>query len=63
MGHAIGMSHEQKRTDRDEWIRILPENIKPRYVGQFTKSTTLDNHPYDLQSVMHYSLWVSFVPE
>jgi hypothetical protein len=59
--HALGMKHEQSRTDRDENIKILTNNIKDGKVGNFNKGKTVDTRPYDAESVMQYNLYVSSV--
>ncbi|GMT31540.1 hypothetical protein PFISCL1PPCAC_22837 [Pristionchus fissidentatus] len=57
--HALGLWHEQSRTDRDNHIFITPSAIIRGTEGNFQKRTpqTSDNmgQPYDLGSVMHYS--------
>ncbi|XP_069034065.1 high choriolytic enzyme 2-like [Embiotoca jacksoni] len=53
--HALGFHHEQSRSDRDEHVRILWENIKRGKSSQFRKVDTRNlNTPYDYNSVMHY---------
>lgn len=58
LGHALGFWHEQSRYDRDNYIRILSENIQDGMEGQFSKESQRDfqtfGYPYDLGSVMHY---------
>uniref|UniRef100_A0A672YR09 Metalloendopeptidase n=1 Tax=Sphaeramia orbicularis TaxID=375764 RepID=A0A672YR09_9TELE len=56
--HALGFNHEQCRSDRDQHIRVLWQNIQR---GQhcweyaFDKINTLNqNTPYDYNSVMQY---------
>ena len=37
LGHAIGFFHEQSRPDRDDYITIKTENVKPLLVSNFNK--------------------------
>uniref|UniRef100_A0A0R3S6K4 Metalloendopeptidase n=1 Tax=Elaeophora elaphi TaxID=1147741 RepID=A0A0R3S6K4_9BILA len=57
--HVIGFFHEQNRADRDSYVDIVWENVKPSLVEQFDKysSTIIDDlgSPYDYDSVTHYS--------
>ena len=62
--HALGVHHEQNRPDRDQFVDILWDNIKPDslpedcYSCNFEKkgsSVVLGYGPYDFGSVMHYS--------
>ncbi|XP_029945346.1 high choriolytic enzyme 1-like [Salarias fasciatus] len=53
--HALGFHHEQVRSDRDEHVRILFENILQGREGNFKKVETNNlGTPYDLTSVMQY---------
>ncbi|XP_076018774.1 hatching enzyme 1.2-like [Genypterus blacodes] len=53
--HALGFKHEQCRSDRDQHIRILWENIQSGWEYAFDKISTLNqNTPYDYNSVMQY---------
>ncbi|CAJ1399196.1 unnamed protein product [Effrenium voratum] len=53
--HALGMAHEQSRPDRDTYISVLWNNIKPGMEDQFTKNSKADiSRPYDIMSIMHY---------
>ncbi|XP_018547826.1 high choriolytic enzyme 2 isoform X2 [Lates calcarifer] len=53
--HALGFNHEQCRSDRDQHIRILWQNIEPRYKFAFDRINTINlNTPYDYNSVMQY---------
>ncbi|XP_018547838.1 high choriolytic enzyme 2 isoform X3 [Lates calcarifer] len=53
--HALGFHHEQSRSDRDQHIRVLWQNIDPENVDQFEIENTLNlNTPYDYISVMQY---------
>ncbi|XP_061171636.1 zinc metalloproteinase nas-13-like [Saccostrea echinata] len=60
IGHAVGLIHEQNRPDRDEFIRIITQNIQPGLADQFQKyrSSFINTYsvPYDFPSVMHYGV-------
>ncbi|KAM7405716.1 hypothetical protein PAMP_000143 [Pampus punctatissimus] len=54
--HALGFHHEQVRSDRDTYVKILTENIWPGRERNFEKVGTNNlGTPYDFKSVMHYS--------
>ncbi|XP_072527074.1 high choriolytic enzyme 1-like isoform X1 [Salminus brasiliensis] len=53
--HALGFNHEQCRSDRDNHIRVVWENIIDSYKYAFDKINTLNQGtPYDYNSVMQY---------
>uniref|UniRef100_A0AAQ6IKM0 Metalloendopeptidase n=1 Tax=Anabas testudineus TaxID=64144 RepID=A0AAQ6IKM0_ANATE len=53
--HALGFNHEQCRSDRDQHIKILLQNVIPGEEYNFDKINTLNlGTPYDYNSVMHY---------
>jgi len=56
--HAFGFHHEQKRSDRDDWVTINWDNIEPGKENNFVKlavnQVNLLGTPYDYGSVMHY---------
>ncbi|XP_029313970.1 low choriolytic enzyme-like [Cottoperca gobio] len=55
MLHALGFDHEQTRSDRDQNVRIVMENIIPGRESNFRKINTRNlGTPYDYNSVMHY---------
>ncbi|MFN8530784.1 MAG: S8 family serine peptidase [Anaerolineae bacterium] len=57
-GHALGLWHEQSRSDRDTYIQVNYANIVSGFADQFdilpSYAATLLG-PYDLDSIMHYS--------
>ncbi|XP_041794672.1 high choriolytic enzyme 1-like isoform X2 [Chelmon rostratus] len=54
--HALGFHHEQVRSDRDSYVSILFQNIRPGLESNFMKVATNNlGTPYDFNSVMHYS--------
>lgn len=54
--HALGFDHEQTRSDRDQNVRILLQNVQPGTEGNFRRIQTRNlNTPYNYRSVMHYS--------
>lgn len=57
LGHAIGLWHEQSRSDRDQYVKILWENIQEGHQFNFEQHTVdgLDRGPYNYDSIMHYS--------
>lgn len=56
MAHALGMWHEQSRSDRDDYITIVEENIKDDRKSNFKKHIAdgIDIGSYDCGSLMHY---------
>lgn len=55
MLHALGFHHEQNRSDRDQNVRILLQNVIPGMEPQFRRVETRNlGTPYDYNSVMHY---------
>ncbi len=55
IGHAVGFYHEHQRPDRDQFVRIVEDNIVP---GRETAFTIIPGGillgPYDFESIMHY---------
>lgn len=56
LGHALGLWHEQSRSDRSAYIRIVWENIEEEQKHNFEQHLTdgKDFGSYDYQSIMHY---------
>ena len=58
MMHSLGFYNEQSRWDRDEFITVNWENIRPGYESQFRKLSRGTAKPsgleYDYCSIMHY---------
>ncbi len=56
IGHALGLWHEQSRSDRNSFIRIVWENISEEHKHNFEQHLTegKDLGDYDYQSIMHY---------
>ncbi|RXN06346.1 meprin A subunit alpha-like protein [Labeo rohita] len=56
--HALGFYHEQSRSDRDDYVQILWDQIIPGKEHNFKKYDddfiTDLNTPYDYESIMHY---------
>lgn len=56
IGHALGLWHEQSRSDRDNFVEIIIENVKPKARHNFDKHIQdgIDLGEYDFNSIMHY---------
>ncbi len=56
IGHVVGLYHEQSRSDRDYYLRILGNNVEKNSVFQFTQrlSNGEDVGPFDYNSIMMY---------
>ncbi|CAH3027830.1 unnamed protein product, partial [Porites evermanni] len=58
LAHAIGFFHEQSRSDRDSYVKILYENIEKGQENNFDKFAQGKilhlGEPYDYGSIMHY---------
>jgi hypothetical protein len=60
MGHAVGFKHEQSRKDRDNYINIAWDNIRPGKKSQFDKvGSDFDEWGvYDVTWLMHYESYI-----
>lgn len=56
IGHALGLWHEQSRADRNNYVRIVWDNIEEDHKYNFDQhlSDGQDFGDYDYQSIMHY---------
>ncbi|XP_056002874.1 uncharacterized protein LOC125661847 isoform X2 [Ostrea edulis] len=54
MLHRLGQRHEQSRSDRDRYIKILWNNINSNSRYNFYRSVTYNRNPYDISSVLQY---------
>lgn len=57
LGHTVGLKHEHQRLDRDQFVRIIDENIQtdPDRSGNFTVyGPGLPLGEYGYTSIMHY---------
>jgi len=64
LGHALGFFHEHQRWDRDQFITIHYENIKPGRAHDYDwiarTNWLVTSQPYDYRSIMHYRIcWAS----
>jgi hypothetical protein len=59
IGHAVGLWHEISRTDREDFITIVWDNIDRQYIHNFDQHVTDgdDIGEYDYCSIMHYGAW------
>jgi uncharacterized protein (TIGR03437 family) len=56
IGHALGLLHEQSRSDRNAWVTVLYPDIDKRYVGNFDQylDASRDYGYFDYDSIMIY---------
>lgn len=64
LGHVLGFHHEHQRWDRDQFVTIHYENIKPGRSGDYDwiakTNWIITSLPYDFRSIMHYRIcWAS----
>ena len=64
LGHVLGFFHEHQRWDRDQFITVHYENIKPGRAPDYDwiaqTNWLVNSLPYDYQSIMHYRIcWAS----
>uniref|UniRef100_A0A8C4WNJ9 Metalloendopeptidase n=1 Tax=Gopherus evgoodei TaxID=1825980 RepID=A0A8C4WNJ9_9SAUR len=55
MNHALGFLHEQARSDRDNYVKIMWQYITAGNFGKVNSNNL--GLPYDYSSVMHYGLY------
>ena len=55
IGHALGLSHEQSRSDRDTYVTIFLANVSSGAESNFDILVTTNYGAYDFDSAMHYS--------
>ncbi|MEP6700815.1 MAG: M12 family metallopeptidase [Bacteroidota bacterium] len=53
--HAAGFYHEQCRSDRDQFVRIVEANMEADKKNQFQIEPGITQSTYDYCSIMHYS--------
>jgi hypothetical protein len=60
IAHAVGIHHEQKRPDRNNFVKIVWDNIPNNVEHNFTRLDECDaviHGSYDFESIMHYNSW------
>ena len=55
-GHALGLHHEHQRADRDNYLTVDLTSMTPEIRQWYQKYNFQLVGPYDLLSIMHYSL-------
>lgn len=57
--HTLGFHHQQCSPDRDEYVKIVEENISEGHEKNFVKYDAFEvedfDQPYDYGSILHYS--------
>ena len=64
LGHVLGFFHEHQRWDRDKYMTVHYENIKPGRTFDYDRvaetNWLVTSLPYDYKSIMHYRIcWAS----
>jgi hypothetical protein len=60
IGHAVGLHHEQKRPDRNNFIVVNYSNIRPNWTSQYnTCSGCTPTGSFDFGSIMLYGAFAS----
>jgi hypothetical protein len=61
IGHALGLIHEHSRPDRDLYVRVDPELTEHNRPFRIFPDSDVSTYgmPYDVGSIMHYSIKVS----
>lgn len=55
LGHLLGLLHEHQRSDRDEYLTILWQNVPSGLEFLLAPFVNSENRsPYDFESIMHY---------
>ncbi len=58
LGHVLGFFHEHARWDRDQFVTVHYENIKPGREADYDwvpkTNWIVSSTPYDYRSIMHY---------
>ncbi|CAI4224576.1 unnamed protein product [Auanema sp. JU1783] len=61
IAHSLGLWHEQSRPDRNNFVKIFPQNMMSGAQAQFERlNTTITSDygvPYDYGSAMHYPVF------
>ncbi|KAE9420940.1 hypothetical protein Angca_010264, partial [Angiostrongylus cantonensis] len=59
VGHVLGLLHTMTRYDRDDYMKIVMQNVDPVNIGEFGKVseelTEVYGRSYDYGSVMHHN--------
>jgi len=64
LGHVLGFFHEHQRWDRDQYVTVHYEHIKPGRADDYNwiarTNWLVNSLPYDYKSIMHYRVcWAS----
>lgn len=56
MAHALGVWHQQSRSDREDHVTVYNNRIETGQGSEYAIKSNTDNYdvPYDYGSVMHY---------